>query len=136
MGLILLFSPSVVKRYLVSGANYFYVNIFTKLFGNEFSSMERLWKSATGILLLISKRICIFEVGCYLQFSSLFKQLWINHLINNKLNHLLHWPIWCHWSLLIPPENIRKPLVFWCFQGYQKRSVAWNGLKQILIKMS
>ena len=75
MGLILLFSPSIVKRYLVSGANYFYVNIFTKFFGNEFSSMERLWKSATGILLLISKTICIFEGGCYLQFSSLFKQL-------------------------------------------------------------
>ena len=22
----------------------------------------------------------------------------------------------CHWSLFIPPENIRKPLVFLCFQ--------------------
>ena len=23
-------------------------------------------------------------------------------------------------DLLIPPENIRKPLVFWCFQGVSK----------------
>ena len=23
----------------------------------------------------------------------------------------------CHWSLLIPHENIRKPEVFRCFQG-------------------
>ena len=26
----------------------------------------------------------------------------------------------CHWSLLVPPENIRKPLVFWWFQGVSK----------------
>ena len=26
----------------------------------------------------------------------------------------------CHWSLLIPPENIRKPPVFWFFQGVSK----------------
>ena len=26
----------------------------------------------------------------------------------------------CHWSLLIPPENIRKPLVFWYFQRVSK----------------
>ena len=39
-------------------------------------------------------------------------------------------PISCHWSLMIPPENIRKPLAFWCFQRVSKRSVAWNGLKR------
>ena len=27
-----------------------------------------------------------------------------------------------------PPENIRKPLVFWCFQTYRKRPVALNRL--------
>ena len=26
----------------------------------------------------------------------------------------------CHWSLSIPTEIIRKPLVFWCFQGVWK----------------
>ena len=26
------------------------------------------------------------------------------------------------------PENIRKTKVFWCFQGYQNGSLAWNGL--------
>ena len=30
------------------------------------------------------------------------------------------------WSLSILPENIRKPLVFWCFQGVQKET---NGMK-------
>ena len=34
-----------------------------------------------------------------------------------------------------PPENIRKPLVFWCFQGYQKRSVAWNGLMTMKMRL-
>ena len=29
-------------------------------------------------------------------------------------------PISCHWSLFIPPENITKSLVFWCFQGLSK----------------
>ena len=27
-----------------------------------------------------------------------------------------------------PPENIRKPLVFWYFQGDQKRTLGRNGL--------
>ena len=27
-----------------------------------------------------------------------------------------------------PPENIRKPLVFWCFQTYRKKPVALNRL--------
>ena len=34
----------------------------------------------------------------------------------------------CHWSLSISPENIRKSLIFWCFRGYRKRPLAWNGL--------
>ena len=33
----------------------------------------------------------------------------------------------CHWSLLIPPENIRKSEVFRCFQGVSEetRSMKW-----------
>ena len=27
-----------------------------------------------------------------------------------------------------PPENIRKPLVFWCFQGDQKETLERKGL--------
>ena len=27
------------------------------------------------------------------------------------------WPISCHQLLSTPPENIRKPEVFWCFHG-------------------
>ena len=29
-----------------------------------------------------------------------------------------------------PPENIRKPLVFWCFQGDQIGTLGSKGLKQ------
>ena len=32
------------------------------------------------------------------------------------------WLISCHWSLSIPPENIEKPEVFWCFQGVSKET--------------
>ena len=28
-------------------------------------------------------------------------------------------PISCHWSLSSPPKNIRKPMVFQCFQRYR-----------------
>ena len=38
----------------------------------------------------------------------------------------------CHWSLSIPPENIRKSEVFWGFQGVSKRRVVWNRLKLTL----
>ena len=31
---------------------------------------------------------------------------------------------------LCPPENIRKPLVFYIFRSYRKRALAWNGLKR------
>ena len=47
----------------------------------------------------------------------------------------ISYPISCHWSLLIPPENIREPLVFRCFQGVSKRTVVWNGLIRKSIKI-
>ena len=31
-------------------------------------------------------------------------------------------PISRHWSLMLPPENIRKPKVSWCFQGVSKET--------------
>ena len=39
--------------------------------------------------------------------------------LNQALTHF-------HWSLSIPPENIRKPEVFWCFHGVQKET---SGMK-------
>ena len=36
-----------------------------------------------------------------------------------------------HWSLLIPLENIRKPLAFDAIRGYRKKPVARNGLKKL-----
>ena len=51
-------------------------------------------------------------------------QLFLNQGEKFKLfffyNAAIVWPIPCYWSLLIPPESIRKPLVFWCFHGVSK----------------
>ena len=43
----------------------------------------------------------------------------------------------CHWSLLIPPQNIRKSEVFWCFQGVSKeiRDMKWVNLPRFVIKL-
>ena len=40
-------------------------------------------------------------------------------------------PVSYHWSLLIPPENIRKPLVFWCFQGVSKEISGMKWVKAL-----
>ena len=37
-------------------------------------------------------------------------------------------PISCHWSLLIPPENIKKPKVFLYFPGVSKDT---SGMKWV-----
>ena len=58
--------------------------------------------------------------GYFTCILSLMSLLW--H-VSNKRN-VTPWPISCNWSLLIPSENIR---------GYQKRSVAWNGLRDLSI---
>ena len=34
-------------------------------------------------------------------------------------------------SIIIPPENI-KLRFFWYFRGYPKRTVAWNGLMDLI----
>ena len=35
----------------------------------------------------------------------------------------------CHLSLSIPPKNIKRSLIFFCFfRGYRKRPAEWNGL--------
>ena len=44
------------------------------------------------------------------------------NIVTKKLTDL------CNWSLCIPPENIRKPLVFWCFQVVWKES---SGMKWV-----
>ena len=41
-----------------------------------------------------------------------------------------------HGSLLIPPENIRKPVVFWCFQGVSKEISGMKWVKQNIVKIA
>ena len=38
--------------------------------------------------------------------------------------------------LFMPPENIREPEVFWCFQGYREIVLARIELKKIWFKFS
>ena len=38
------------------------------------------------------------------------------------MTKILNFTISCHRYLSIPPEIIRKPLVFWCFQGVWKQT--------------
>ena len=33
-------------------------------------------------------------------------------------------------SPFIPPGNMRKPLVSWCYQEYKNGTLAWNGLNE------
>ena len=49
-----------------------------------------------------------------------------------KLNFyfLITLPVSCYWSLSIPPENIRKILVFWYFQGVQKEI---SGITELIL---
>ena len=37
---------------------------------------------------------------------------------------------WTHFMLLVS-KNIRKRLVFWCFQGYTRRPQTWNDLETL-----
>ena len=64
--------------------------------------------------------------------QDIFWQLLLNQGEKFKLfffyNAGIVWPIPCHWSLLIPPESIRKPPVFWCFQGVSKEI---SGMKRV-----
>ena len=48
--------------------------------------------------------------------------------INNWVTHcfICSKPIFNQCSASIPPENIRKPEVFWCFQGVQKWYIGWK----------
>ena len=55
-------------------------------------------------------------------------------ICGSPLTNGFNWPssISCYWSLSVPLESIRKPLVFWCFQGVQKEisSLKWfEGIK-------
>ena len=35
------------------------------------------------------------------------------------------------WSICIPMKSIRKPGVFWCFQGVHERNIGLNWVKQL-----
>ena len=45
-----------------------------------------------------------------------------------QIQGVIFWPTSCHWSLSIPPINIRKLQKIDIFRGYGKGLVVWNGL--------
>ena len=53
-----------------------------------------------------------------------------------RMQIMIFQPISCHWSLLIPPKTSENYRFSDVFRGYQKRSMAWNGLNGLLAKSS
>ena len=92
----------------------------------------------TGIHLLSMQTKLWFHFFCFCKYF-VFEMHTINFFINLLKNT---WNTICneialltHFRLLfpfLPPENIRKPLVFWYFQGAEKVSVSSNRLKDII----
>ena len=79
-----------------------------------------LHQDITRCTAVLRKRFCV----CYLK-NRLFKPLTtdIPYIIEELILYLRF--------LSIPPETIRKPLIFcfWCFQGvHRDRPLTWNGL--------
>ena len=72
----------------------------------------------------------IFHIsGCYLNYFWCHQQLFLKNA-----NYNLQWislTLFFSMSSFDPPENIKKPLVFWCFQGDQKGTLGKKGLKVI-----
>ena len=72
---------------------------------------------------------CIFEPWIFGPWNSVS---WNSAILSFDMK-MLYQPISCHWSLLIPPENIRKPLVFWCFQGVSKEISGMKWINSTLV---
>ena len=53
--------------------------------------------------------------------TNVFQMLLGSPRLLSSIPYLNILAILCHWSLSMHPENIRKPLVFWYFQGGIKR---------------
>ena len=51
----------------------------------------------------------------------------------NKINHFPILTLFFPMLPFDPPENIRKPSVFWCFQGDQKGTLGRKGLKHLYL---
>ena len=74
------------------------------------------------ILILItqavySAKILLLKMNLVCAYILLLKS------VSVKITNLFH----ATGLFLYPPENIRKPEFFWCFRGYRKGIVAWNG---------
>ena len=68
---------------------------------------------------------------CNLRFQQLQnKSNFFHELITNHISSF--WPISFHWSLLITLENIKKPRIFWCFQGVSKEISGMKWVKKLL----
>ena len=69
-------------------------------------------------------------------FESMFSFISNLHRIMQVLleNYVKLWNRWGHRSShLIPPENIRKLLVFWCFQGVSNGNTGQKWDKNVII---
>ena len=111
--------PTKYERELVHRTNFSPTNPITLL------SLFDINLYMTGINLLSMQTKLWFHFFCFCKYF-VFEMHMINFFINLLKNHLR---LLFHF---LPPENIRKPLVFWYFQGAEKLSVASNRLKDII----
>ena len=58
---------------------------------------------------------------------------WQNHKTDYETDKNWHWSISCHWPRSIPPEYIRKPLIFWRSLGVWKETSRMKYVNHVLL---
>ena len=84
-------------------------------------------------LLVIIKKSATSNIGNEMPYELYLLDLWRHCYFQSYWFCVsnLGYPILCHWSLSIPPQNIKKLWLSDVFRGYRKRPVAWNGLVEL-----
>ena len=70
---------------------------------------------------------CLIEVWNFFEYQNIDSQLKMNCSFPSK--YISHQPISGQCSISIPPENVRKPLVLWHFQGVKERNIGMRWVK-------
>ena len=140
-----------MKRYF---QNYFVPRVLKLSWRHNFASW---WKILKYKKLEISRTWVFYEIKSYeivphrmkFQMSSFYADVTyviyfmsIKYISSTKPTKFetyfevgVHWYISCYWSLSIPPENIRKPEVFWCSQRVLKDTSGMKWVNKVLLKV-
>ena len=84
----------------------------------------------TCVKFLIStiKRLLLAIFSCEVSYTLRFSLVLWQKIIQDSVL-----PILGQGFISIPPENIGKFLVFWCFKEYRNETIAWNELSLSMI---